>query len=80
MVARLERRRDELRVDLEVHPLDRRTRGKAGAVEDDELESLRERLLVAPRRSAAEDASVDEEEALHGEIIFGLRTSPFLAL
>ena len=47
------------------YAVDRRIRREPWAVEDDELEALGEWELCAPRRLPADDAPVDEDEALH---------------
>jgi hypothetical protein len=66
VVPRLQQAAHERRIRLEVDALDRRTRREARALDDDELEALGQRTLLTPRRRAAEDAAVDEYEALHG--------------
>jgi hypothetical protein len=61
--------RDEVGVPLEVDPPDRRSGRKPRALDDEKLEALGERLLCAPGRTPAEDAPVDEDDALHGAIL-----------
>jgi hypothetical protein len=65
VVLRFEEACHELAVRLEVHARDRGARREAGALDDDEVEALGQRTLLAPGRSPAEDAAVDEHEPLH---------------
>ena len=65
MIAGPQEVRDEVGVRLEVDPLDRRVRREPGALDDEELEALGERPLRAPGRTPAEDAPVNEDDALH---------------
>src|SRR3990172_10906885 len=58
-----------MRLLLEVDVLDGRSGRKPGPVEDDELETPRKWPLRAPRRPAAGDAAVHQDEALHRRII-----------
>jgi hypothetical protein len=69
VVAGLEAVRDQPRVDLEVDALDGRVGWEAGALKDDELEALRERLLRPPREGAADHAAVHENEPVHPAIV-----------
>jgi hypothetical protein len=69
VVAPLEQLGDEPGVRLEVDPLHRRLPRKARPLHDDELETVRERLLPSPRRGASDDAAVHEDETLHGAIL-----------
>jgi hypothetical protein len=75
MVARLEQIGDQSAVRIEVDPVDRRIGREPGPVEDEEFEAIRERALSRPRSAATDDAAVDEDEALHGAILDGLRSA-----
>jgi hypothetical protein len=69
VISRLEQLGDEWRVRLEVDACDRRIRREAGAIDDEQLEAVRERALRRPRPTAPDDAPVDEDEALHEAIL-----------
>ena len=69
VVAGLEQSGDELRIHLEVDPLDGRIRREPGPADNDELEPLFEGELRAPGRLASDDTAMHEYEALHRTIL-----------
>ena len=69
MVAVADEPGHQLRVRLEVDPLDQRARREPGPFHEHELEPFAERLLSAPGGSGADDAPVHEDEPLHRAIL-----------
>lgn len=80
MVTGAEQARDEIGVLLEIDTIYGRIRRKAGAIEDQELESPAQRKLPAPGRTSSDDAPVDEHQPLHRTILRGVTNSSHFRL